>query len=212
MPAFSSWPRRSPRLSLAHTTTRSGWSAMIASTLGLRPPPDERNGGERAVAVVLGAADEAIARAECDDGLGDAGNEGDDAAGRERRAAPRARRHRSARWRAAGRGSSWSPPWQAASSSSRTENKTPTRSGSWNEGVQHWRSSPVRRRRPPPRPSLERHDAGAGGPVSWLEAVSPAFPGSRPSPVASRWRHRTADRLAGLIQWRGRAGLVPASL
>ena len=100
-----------------------------------------------------------------------------------------------------------SPPWQAASSSNRTENKTPTRSGSWNEGVQTRRSSPLRRRHPPPRPSLERHVAGAGGPVSWLEAASPAFPGSRLSPVAFPWRHRTADDLAGLIQWRGRAGL-----
>ena len=34
------------------------------------------------VAVVLGAADDAIARAERDDGFGDAGNEGDDALGR----------------------------------------------------------------------------------------------------------------------------------
>ena len=59
--------------------------------------------------------------------------------------------------------------------------KHPHSQDSRNGGCER-RTPPKGESRPPPRPSLERQYAGAGEPVSWLEAAPSAFPVSRAAP------------------------------
>lgn len=57
-------------------------------------------------------------------------------------------------------------------------------------------------------------EAGTNGPVSWLEAVDFSLPGAN-APVGPAMKSRCAavhgDARQSLIQWRGRAGVAPAS-